>query len=47
MIYERLAPGADQKLKQQTSHHMEEYGGAGLRTLCLSYNELDPATYDR
>eukprot|EP00983_Pelagomonas_calceolata_P064858 1148316-Pelagomonas_calceolata.AAC.8 len=24
---------------------MEEYGSAGLRTLCLSYAELDPAFY--
>jgi hypothetical protein len=25
---------------------MEEYGSAGLRTLCLSYAELDPGFYD-
>lgn len=25
---------------------MEEYGSAGLRTLCLSYAELDPTFYD-
>jgi phospholipid-transporting ATPase len=25
---------------------MEEYGSAGLRTLCLSYAELDPAFYE-
>jgi hypothetical protein len=26
---------------------MEEYGSAGLRTLCLAWAELDPAEYDK
>ena len=34
------------QLKGPTSLHMEDYGSSGLRTLCLSYNELDPKTYD-
>jgi len=27
------------------AQHMEVYGSAGLRTLCLSYAELDPLFY--
>jgi len=47
VIYERLSPNNPQnaKLKGVTTQHMEEYGSAGLRTLCLSYAELDPAFY--
>ena len=35
------------RLKGVTRQHMEEFGAAGLRTLCLSYAELDPQAYDR
>lgn len=47
VIYERLDHAHPQNaaLKPLTSAHMEEYGCAGLRTLCLAYAELDPATY--
>ena len=31
---------------EPTAKHMEEYGNAGLRTLCLAYSKLTPAFYD-
>ena len=48
VIYERLDPGnaLNEELKQLTREHMEVYGEAGLRTLCLACVELDPAAYD-
>lgn len=48
VIYERLAPNSklNEELKGPTRDHMEEYGSAGLRTLCLSFCELDPDVYD-
>ncbi len=48
MIYERLDPNnkLNSALKQMTREHMEMYGEAGLRTLCLSCVELDPAAYN-
>ncbi|WIA12055.1 hypothetical protein OEZ85_012134 [Tetradesmus obliquus] len=48
VVYERLDrkhPLNDQ-LKEVTLQHMEEFGSAGLRTLCLAYTELDPRFYD-
>lgn len=47
VIYARLDPRRPDNLalKDITSRHMEEYGSAGLRTLCLAYSELDPAVY--
>ena len=49
VIYERLDPTheANRALKAPTRAHMEEFGAAGLRTLCLSYAELDIGEYDR
>ena len=49
MIYERLAAAhpLNAQLKVVTRDHMEEFGSAGLRTLCLAYAELDPAEYDK
>ena len=48
VIYERLAAGnaVNNSMKGITREHMEEYGAAGLRTLCLAYCELDNAEYD-
>lgn len=48
MIYERLAPGhpTNEALRDVTLGHMEDYGSAGLRTLCLAYRELDVGFYD-
>jgi phospholipid-transporting ATPase len=48
VIYERLDRKyhLNDQLKEVTLQHMEEFGSAGLRTLCLSYTELDPKFYD-
>jgi len=48
VIYERLAANnpVNNSMKGVTREHMEEYGAAGLRTLCLAYCELDKAEYD-
>ena len=48
VIYERLAAdnAVNNSMKEVTREHMEEYGAAGLRTLCLAYCELDKAVYD-
>jgi hypothetical protein len=49
VIYERLARGhpTNEALRDVTLQHMEDYGSAGLRTLCLAYKELDATFYDR
>ncbi|GMH35862.1 hypothetical protein BSKO_03730 [Bryopsis sp. KO-2023] len=49
VIYERLDPTHKEnaRMKEATRRHMEEFGGAGLRTLCLSYVELDSVAYDK
>lgn len=49
VIYERLAHKhpLNTKLKEVTQQHMEDFGSAGLRTLCLAYTELDPDFYDK
>ena len=48
VIYERLANNnpVNNSMKGVTREHMEQYGAAGLRTLCLAYCELDKADYD-
>eukprot|EP00879_Flechtneria_rotunda_P010836 GHRR01011325.1.p1 GENE.GHRR01011325.1~~GHRR01011325.1.p1 ORF type:complete len:1369 (+),score=416.83 GHRR01011325.1:1346-5452(+) len=48
VIYERLdrKHKVNEELKEVTLQHMEEFGSAGLRTLCLAYTELDPRFYD-
>ncbi|RAL40050.1 unnamed protein product [Cuscuta campestris] len=46
IIYERLAYG-DNDLKRRTREHLEEFGEAGLRTLCLAYRNLSPNEYER
>jgi hypothetical protein len=48
VIFERLDPGnaLNAQLKKVTRAHMEAYGEAGLRTLCLAAVELDAAEYD-
>ncbi|KAG6764746.1 hypothetical protein POTOM_032232 [Populus tomentosa] len=45
VIYERLAGGNDD-LKKVTRSHLEQFGSAGLRTLCLAYRDLSPETYE-
>ena len=48
MIYERLDPASavNAELRGVTREHMEGFGAAGLRTLCLACAELDPDVYD-
>lgn len=45
VIYERLAHGND-ALKKVTREHLEQFGSAGLRTLCLAYRDLTPDMYE-
>ncbi|XVE92539.1 hypothetical protein REPUB_Repub01dG0106200 [Reevesia pubescens] len=45
VIYERLAGGSDD-LKNVTREHLEQFGSAGLRTLCLAYRDLAPDMYE-
>ncbi|OMO55008.1 hypothetical protein COLO4_36244 [Corchorus olitorius] len=45
VIFERLASGNDD-LKKVTREHLEQYGSAGLRTLCLAYRDLAPDMYE-
>ncbi|XP_065860929.1 phospholipid-transporting ATPase 3 [Euphorbia lathyris] len=45
VIYERLAYGND-VIKNVTREHLEQFGSAGLRTLCLAYRDLSPEIYE-
>ncbi|XP_057482184.1 phospholipid-transporting ATPase 3-like isoform X1 [Actinidia eriantha] len=45
VIYERLAEG-NNDLKKTSREHLEQYGAAGLRTLCLAYRDLCSDTYE-
>ncbi|KAJ9563811.1 hypothetical protein OSB04_008971 [Centaurea solstitialis] len=45
VIYERLGSGNDE-IKKVTRSHMEQYGEAGLRTLCLAYRDLSHDVYE-
>ncbi|KAJ4849836.1 Phospholipid-transporting ATPase 3 [Turnera subulata] len=45
VIYERLADGNDD-IKKVTRAHLEQFGAAGLRTLCLAYRDLSPEAYE-
>ncbi|XWS34910.1 hypothetical protein CRYUN_Cryun21dG0077800 [Craigia yunnanensis] len=45
VIYERLVGGSDD-LKKVTREHLEQFGSAGLRTLCLAYRDLAPDMYE-
>ena len=44
MIFERLRE--DQLYKEKTVEHMEDFATEGLRTLCISMNELNPDDYE-
>ncbi|XP_047319881.1 phospholipid-transporting ATPase 3-like [Impatiens glandulifera] len=46
VIYERLATG-NNEIKKTTIEHLEHFGSAGLRTLCLAYRDLSSDTYDK
>ncbi|XP_004238741.1 phospholipid-transporting ATPase 3-like isoform X1 [Solanum lycopersicum] len=45
VIYERLRDG-ESDLKKRTREHLEQFGAAGLRTLCLAYRDLNPDVYE-
>ncbi|XP_038692717.1 phospholipid-transporting ATPase 3-like isoform X2 [Tripterygium wilfordii] len=45
VIYERLAAESD-SIKKVTREHLERFGAAGLRTLCLAYRDLHPDFYE-
>ncbi|KAK6931154.1 P-type ATPase, N-terminal [Dillenia turbinata] len=45
VIYERLADGGNE-LKNITREHLEQFGSAGLRTLCLAYRDLSSSSYE-
>ncbi|KAK4481860.1 hypothetical protein RD792_012771 [Penstemon davidsonii] len=45
VIYERLANG-DNELKRTSREHLEQFGSAGLRTLCLAYRDLNSDVYE-
>ena len=49
VIRERMDMNVAQnkRLWEPTSRHMEEYGSAGLRSLCLAYTEILPAFYEQ
>ncbi|KAF3780228.1 Phospholipid-transporting ATPase 3 [Nymphaea thermarum] len=44
VIYERLSDG-NGNMKKVTREHLEQFGSAGLRTLCLAYKDLDVEYY--
>lgn len=45
VIFERLAD-VNADLKKVTREHLEQFGSAGLRTLCLAYRDLHPDMYE-
>ncbi|GMJ04749.1 aminophospholipid ATPase 3 [Hibiscus trionum] len=45
VIYERLGSGNDD-LNKVTRDHLEQFGSAGLRTLCLAYRDLASDLYE-
>lgn len=45
VIYERMA--VTNEHRSISAQHMDEFAQAGLRTLCLSYAEIDPQFYAR
>ncbi|XP_073109861.1 phospholipid-transporting ATPase 3-like isoform X2 [Elaeis guineensis] len=46
VIYERLGDG-NHDMKRLTKKHLEQFGSAGLRTLCLAYRELSTELYEK
>ncbi|KAG5629726.1 hypothetical protein H5410_001443 [Solanum commersonii] len=46
VIYERLRDG-DNDLRKRTREHLEQFGAAGLRTLCLAYRDVTPDEYEK
>lgn len=44
VIFERLADGTSD-IKKTTRDHLEKFGAAGLRTLCLAYTDISSDAY--
>lgn len=45
MIYERLMENRN-SFKDTNREHLEYFGAAGLRTLCLAYKDLNSGVYE-
>lgn len=45
VIYERLMDNRN-PFKESSREHLEYFGAAGLRTLCLAYRDLNSSTYE-
>ncbi|CAN6318510.1 unnamed protein product [Urochloa humidicola] len=45
VVYERLADG-NHDMKKTSREHLEQFGSAGLRTLCLAYRDLNREQYE-
>ncbi|KAI8528438.1 hypothetical protein RHMOL_Rhmol12G0148700 [Rhododendron molle] len=45
VIYERLANGTND-IRKTTREQLEQFGAAGLRTLCLAYRDISSDTYE-
>uniref|UniRef100_A0A0E0EXR4 Phospholipid-transporting ATPase n=1 Tax=Oryza meridionalis TaxID=40149 RepID=A0A0E0EXR4_9ORYZ len=45
VVYERLADG-NNDIKKISREHLEQFGSAGLRTLCLAYRDLSREQYE-
>ncbi|XP_066385394.1 phospholipid-transporting ATPase 3-like isoform X2 [Miscanthus floridulus] len=45
VVYERLANG-NHDMKKISREHLEQFGSAGLRTLCLAYRDLSREQYE-
>jgi len=46
VIYERLQKNQD-KLRNITFAHLEQFGNEGLRTLCIAYRFINPSEYQK
>ena len=44
-MYERLADG-NHDMKKTSREHLEQFGSAGLRTLCLAYRDISREQYE-
>lgn len=45
IIYSRLRPGEQPKLRQETAEHLEMFAREGLRTLCIAQKEIPENVY--
>lgn len=45
VIYARLKPNEQEKLREETALHLEQFANEGLRTLCIAERELSSEEY--